>query len=60
VTPETATYELLDGDSLLVWDYGEKVALVDEPISRPIPPLHVGPRPTQPEGRQPATRLAPS
>jgi alpha,alpha-trehalose phosphorylase len=60
VTPDTATYELLEGDSLLVWDYGEKVALVDEPISRPIPPVRSGPRPAQPQGRQPQTRLAPS
>jgi alpha,alpha-trehalose phosphorylase len=56
VTPESSTYELLDGASLAVWDHGEKVALVDEPISRPIPPLAGHPRPTQPQGRQPQTR----
>ena len=58
VTPEVTKYELLEGSSLSVWDHGEKVVLVDEPVARPIPPIRGGPRPTQPEGRQPQTRLA--
>jgi alpha,alpha-trehalose phosphorylase len=60
VTPESSTYELLDGPSLLVWDHGEKVSLLDEPISRPIPPGAGHPLPTQPEGRQPQTRITAS
>jgi alpha,alpha-trehalose phosphorylase len=60
VTPETATYELLDGSSISVMHYGEKVALGDRPVALPVPPTPSGPRPTQPPGRQPLGRHAPS
>jgi alpha,alpha-trehalose phosphorylase len=52
-----ATYHLLDGSPLKVYHYGEEVLLpVNEAITRPIPPVKAGPRPTQPLGREPAAR----
>ncbi|HSS08754.1 MAG TPA: glycosyl hydrolase family 65 protein, partial [Acidimicrobiales bacterium] len=60
VTPEAATYELLNGPSISLSHHGEKVVLVDEPVARPLPPIRSGPRPTQPPGRQPLDRHAPT
>src|SRR5260370_11713830 len=52
-----ATYRLLDGSPLKVRHYGEEIALsVDEAVTRPIPPVKAGPRPTQPPGREPIAR----
>src|SRR5260370_3993411 len=52
-----ATYRLLDGSPLKVRHYGEEIALsVDEAVTRPIPPVKAGPRPTQPPGRAPSAR----
>ena len=46
-----------DGSPLKVRHYGEEIALsVDEAVTRPIPPVKAGPRPTQPPGREPAAR----
>jgi alpha,alpha-trehalose phosphorylase len=52
-----ATYRLLEGSSLPVRHHGEEFLLqVDKAVTRPIPPLKAGPRPTQPPGRVPVAR----
>jgi len=54
-----ATYRLLDGSPLKVCHHGEEILLsVDGVVSRPIPPIQAGPRPTQPPGREPLVRGA--
>ncbi len=54
-----ATYRLLEGSSLKVRHHGEEILLsMDGPITRSIPPVKAGPRPTQPPGREPAERGA--
>ncbi|MFL5624496.1 MAG: glycosyl hydrolase family 65 protein, partial [Ktedonobacteraceae bacterium] len=59
VTATEATYRLLDGEPLKVYHHGEEILLpVDEAITRPIPPVKAGPRPTQPPGRAPVPREA--
>ncbi len=59
VTATEATYRLLDGSQLKVRHYGEEILLsVDEAVTRPIPPVKAGPRPTQPPGRAPIPRGA--
>ncbi len=58
-TATEATYRLLDGSPLKVRHYGEEILLsVDEAVTRPIPPVKAGPRPTQPPGREPIPRGA--
>jgi len=57
VTAKEATYRLLDGSPLKVRHYGEEILLpVDGAVTRPIPDMKVGPRPTQPPGRAPVAR----
>ncbi len=52
-----ATYRLLDDSQLVVRHHGEEILLpVDVAVTRPIPPIEAGPRPTQPPGRAPAAR----
>jgi alpha,alpha-trehalose phosphorylase len=52
-----ATYHLTDGSPLQVWHYQDEITLsVQNPVTRPIPPLRSGPRPDQPPGRAPARR----
>ncbi len=59
VTAQEATYHLLDGSPLKSWHHGEEITLsVDDAISRSIPPIKAGPRPTQPKGRAPVPRGA--
>jgi alpha,alpha-trehalose phosphorylase len=59
VTATEATYQLLAGDPLTVHHHGDEVSLtVDQPVTRPIPDIAVGPRPTQPPGRAPRARGA--
>src|SRR5438876_3646365 len=59
VTATDATFRLLEGSPLKVYHHGEEVFLaVDEAITRPIPPIKVGPRPRQPPGREPLPRGA--
>ncbi len=54
-----ATYRLLDDPQQVVHHHGEKILLpVGEAVTRPIPPIKAGPRPTQPPGRAPAARSA--
>ncbi len=57
VTATEATYRLLDGSPLKVHHHGDEITLpVNESITRPIPPVKAGPRPTQPPGRAPIPR----
>ncbi len=57
VTATEATYRLLDGPPLKVHHHGEEIFLpADGAITRPIPPVKAGPRPTQPPGRAPVPR----
>ena len=54
-----ATYRLLAGSPLVAWHHGDEIALsVDGAITRPIPPMQAGLRPTQPPGRTPVAREA--
>ena len=59
VTATEATYRTLDGTSLKVCHHGEEILLPsDGAVTRPIPPVKVGPRPRQPPGREPIPREA--
>jgi alpha,alpha-trehalose phosphorylase len=59
VSATEATYRLLDGSLLRVRHHGEEILLtMDEAITRPIPDVQPGPRPTQPPGRAPIARGA--
>ena len=54
-----ASYRLLDGSPLKVCHHSEEILLpVDGVVSRPIPPIQAGPRPTQPPWREPPARGA--
>ncbi len=54
VTSKDATYHLTDGEPLKLWHHGEEITVpADGSITRPIPPIQAGPRPTQPAGRTP-------
>jgi alpha,alpha-trehalose phosphorylase len=56
VIADMATYELLAGAPMTIVHHGEQLVVDDEPVKRPIPPIHAGPRPSQPPGREPAPR----
>ncbi len=57
VKAKEATYRILAGSPLTVLHHGEEILLaVDHPVTRPIPEVEVGPRPTQPAGRAPRVR----
>ncbi|HLH60526.1 MAG TPA: glycoside hydrolase family 65 protein [Ktedonobacteraceae bacterium] len=59
VTATEATYRLLDGPPLKVRHHGEEILLeVDARVTRPIPPIKAGSRPSQPPGRAPIPRKA--
>jgi alpha,alpha-trehalose phosphorylase len=52
-----ATYRLLDGSPLVVRHHGEEITLtLNEEITRSIPPIQAGPRPSQPPRREPMAR----
>jgi alpha,alpha-trehalose phosphorylase len=54
-----ATYHLLDDPQLVIRHHGEEILLpIDAAVTRPIPPMKAGPRPTQPPGRAPMARSA--
>ena len=54
-----ATYRMLDDPPLVIRHHGEELLLpVDTAVTRPIPPMKAGPRPTQPPGRAPMLRSA--
>ncbi len=59
VDAQNATYRLLDGPTQKILHHGEEIMLTDhEAITRNIPdiPIEVGPRPSQPPGREPVAR----
>jgi alpha,alpha-trehalose phosphorylase len=57
VRAREAMYRLLDGPPLKVQHYDEEILLSTEgSVRRPIPPIHAGPRPSQPPGRAPQSR----
>ena len=56
VTRHEATYELLDGEPLDFFHHGDRQTLDDKALRLKIPPIHAGPRPRQPKGREPITR----
>lgn len=59
VTPTYATYRLLAGDPLTVRHHGEEISVaVEQPVTKPIPEIETGARPTQPAGRAPLPRGA--
>jgi len=59
VRASEATYRLLDGQPLVVRHHGEEILLpVDGMVTRSIPDIQVGPRPTQPPGCEPEARAA--
>ena len=59
VTAKEATYRQLDGSPMKVHHHGEEILLsMDGPVTRSIPPIKAGPRPSQPPGREPLPRGA--
>jgi alpha,alpha-trehalose phosphorylase len=59
VSAQEAVYRLLEGPPLKVFHHGEEIFLTEhETVTRDIPnfPFEVGPRPTQPPGREPGSR----
>ncbi|HTJ77036.1 MAG TPA: glycosyl hydrolase family 65 protein [Acidimicrobiales bacterium] len=59
-TAGEATYSVLADQPLHLRHHGEALVVGADPVRRPIPPPVVRPRPTQPQGRAPATRRPPS
>ena len=60
VTPETASYVLIDGDPLTFAHHGEELTVTKgEPHHRPIPAATPRPAPSQPPGREPMRRRPP-
>jgi alpha,alpha-trehalose phosphorylase len=59
VRAQEATYHLLDDPQMVVHHHGEEILLpVDVAVTRPIPSIQAGPRPSQPPGREPIAREA--
>jgi alpha,alpha-trehalose phosphorylase len=61
VTEKEVTYRLLNGSELKTWHHGKEIILSEgKAITLPIPPMpiKVGPRPSQPKGREPRSRNA--
>jgi alpha,alpha-trehalose phosphorylase len=57
VKAQEATYSLLDGSPLKVFHHGEEIFLsMEGVVTRPIPEIHAGLRPSQPPGRAPMAR----
>jgi alpha,alpha-trehalose phosphorylase len=57
ITPEEASYQVADGDPVELFHYGQAVNVAAGDVQiRPIPPITVGQRPTQPAGRAPTKR----
>jgi alpha,alpha-trehalose phosphorylase len=55
----TATYRLWDGPPIVIHHEGEELELGAKDVERQITPVHFGPRPTQPAGREPEPRGQP-
>ena len=61
VSAQEAVYRLLEGSPLKVLQHGEEISLsMDGVVTRPIPDIQikVGPRPSQPPGREPIAKEA--
>jgi alpha,alpha-trehalose phosphorylase len=56
ISPEQATYELLDGKPLEITHHGKGFKLGNKAVERDISPMTAGPRPEQPPGRAPYSR----
>jgi alpha,alpha-trehalose phosphorylase len=57
VTAKEVSYRLLSGSPLSVRHYGDEISLPrTSAVTRPIPLIQAGPRPTQPPGRAPVAR----
>lgn len=53
VRPTEATYRLLGGVPLRIRHHGQELTVDRSPVTRSIPTIDAGPRPTQPPGRSP-------
>ena len=54
VKGKEATYRILEGEPLKTWHHGDEIHLSkDKTITRAIPDIQAGPRPSQPPGRAP-------
>jgi alpha,alpha-trehalose phosphorylase len=59
VTHAQASYTLADGDTLTIQHHGENLQLsAGQAQVRPVPQVPTQPRPSQPQGREPARRRA--
>ena len=57
VTQDSAQYQAMSGDEVEIVHFGQTVLVgTEEPVELPIPPVQAGPRPNQPNGREPAHR----
>ena len=55
VTRHEATYELVDGDQLIIQHFGAKVTVGEKATRQKIPAIPEAPRLRQPKGREPIT-----
>jgi alpha,alpha-trehalose phosphorylase len=55
VTRHEATYELVDGDQLIIRHFGAEVIVGEKATRQKIPAIQDAPRPRQPKGREPIT-----
>jgi alpha,alpha-trehalose phosphorylase len=55
VTRHEATYELEDGDQLIIRHFGAEVTVREKATRQKIPAIQNAPRPHQPKGREPIT-----
>ena len=50
MTRHEATYELVDGDQLIIQHFGDKVTVGEKATRQKIPAIQKAPRPRQPKG----------
>jgi alpha,alpha-trehalose phosphorylase len=55
VTRHEATYELVDGEQLIIQHFGAKVTVGEKATRQKIPAIQDTPRPRHPKGREPIT-----
>ncbi|WP_051116653.1 glycoside hydrolase family 65 protein [Amycolatopsis nigrescens] len=60
ISGDQAHYRLLDGEPLELMHYDEQVTVDGEGVTMPVPAIDAGDPPTQPTGRAPSRRPAPS
>ena len=58
ITAGQATYELLDGEPLAIEHHGKEFQLGKKAVEHKVPPVTAGPRPEQPPGRAPYSRVS--